>query len=513
MTQSQPILQDISFGQKADDGEAVFVNGNTQKEPDDPRVSQSDHQFLDMGVTDEQSPGGPAPSIEEAVRIEYHFNILKIPKKSVTELPGEPVEVKLVRPKTVDKKVQTDAHKSKKVRPTGTPEAKLKSKSKAKIIKRDEITQTNLLDGLDEDPPSFKGPFEPKVFKKKEGQALSSLEVVEVSGGPVPSVQLNHKQSKKEALIKKEPETMVRETKETDFSIDRKQRKIALLLKLEELKRELPTPHPVSTVSPRPGREIRPTEVQKSMRTSNGPQPRPSQRLIQIPNDDRHSPSSHHHSKTSEIVGEDLPESARQLSRSHENQKVTKISAKKGNQKTDNVGENGGVTSTSKLPDVFPGKPKRQRSKPKKELMNVKEPFVANDLSSVSILQSQRNSMESNLAQSLQKLSIQLSASRDPQREALRQQRRLDLGRLGLQWGSTSKRSELKKEFEEGVDALEAQRQRKNSSKMKGGRPVLKTPLSDNSNPPVPSSSEYFNGITSSVLWENSVSVGLKSVN
>jgi hypothetical protein len=161
---------------------------------------------------------------------------------------------------------------------------------------------------------------------------------------------------------------------------------------------------------------------------------------------------------------------------------------------------------------ALPEKQRKEKSKPRKvpapALPETKSPFSDKQISPVSFANSNRFSVESNLKSALDKLSINFSATKNPERDAHRMQRRLDIAKVNWDLTPSSKHIEAKKLLDEEITKLASERQRKNSSKIKGGRPRVKDPPSEAV--PAEAASEYFNGISSTHLWDNQESRGFK---
>lgn len=473
-------------------------------------------------------------------RNEFRFNIVQKLKARVSPPKEIGVDAKPLRTKTVDKRVQTEPKSNQKVRPTGTPEIKQKSKSKGK--KDDKNTQTDLLSQLEE--PSVDLPrtrevpeaatgntflkktepsFVPEVSReltadhgdqkdhKDPKDHKDQKELRDHKGPHVVSVTHEKKQIKKREKPIEPVEPPVIVDPIASVSFDRKQRRKELLKNVEALKRELPD---------LVGKKEFPTASEKAADRPESPKPKkeakghPSShalKSVHTPNGGKYillpvNPPS----KSDGLVPKESSRAPKIDTTSLEN-----FTKNRNTAESEVPGERkdpppvAGVQASQAPP---PSKPKRARSRVKKSTAPAqpeeKSPFSDKQISPISFANSNRFSVESNLKSALDRLSINFSATKDPERDALRMQRRLDMSKVNWDLTPSSKHLEAKKILDEEISKLTSERQRKNSSKIKGGRPQIREPPLETvvAKP----KTEYFNGIASTNLWDNQDSLGFK---
>lgn len=518
------MLEDLNL----DQGLASDDGGQPPDEPPQPTPSfpspETPPKELDEAMIYPSANLFASSSSVNSVRQEFRFNIMSVPKRLSPKHKETQEATERERPKTADKNVQTDARRQPRVRPTGTPDQKNRSRSKNKKERDDKITQTEQVHVVAErSPVPVSAPAHPEHFKRKERPQVEEPDIVEVQKKDLPAhVQKDKEVRVVEKVMERDRASRGRPPKQplnilsmlvpqpdTESFIERRQRKEALRKAAEALKREnaelqqkaashlppesnadtapsakFPLKPPYDTVRPAPTSHM---EVRPPVSNVQPPEPEnfrtKTQRSVETPS---FSPA------------DNGPKAAKPEPDKHERVSVRTISPPL-------------QSNQSHQHPRAPEKDKKGRSKQRKEAP-ANPPFEANQISPVSFAKNSVHSMESNLNNSLQKLSLQLSGARDPAREAQRMQRRMDLSKLNVGLQNSSKAVERHQKMEAEVDRLTEERERKNSSKIRGGRPKV-AGNSPESKPPTPSApSEYFNGITSSLLWETPKATGFRWV-
>lgn len=405
-----------------------------------------------------------ASSSRQPSRQEFKFDILRFPKTLEPKINDKK------RPKTADKKINPRQYSrgGKAVRATGTPDIKVRSRSHKKKEKSEQRSEQKSppkakSKPMVQPPPNSEARKPAKSFNKKEKPQEDS-EIIEVKVEE--DVPRTKTQTARDVKSKYSPSLLQKYAEaEAERELAREKQIEELRLGAQKIIREQLSQSKQVSPLQQMKREV-PIAPLKAFHFPVKPQ-----RNITIP----------------PITEFSMQSNLNNQEHSTQVAKDTTVSMEASN----------GATR------------KRSRSKKAKEA-GQQLPFNAQEISPISIAQNNVHSNDSKLDTSMKKLTLQLSGVKDFKTDVQNSSRRLDFSKMSIAAGLSSKAVETTRVNEAELTRQKNEKQRKNSSKMKGIRDGI-AGLDPNYKIPSPSTkTQVFNGLTCHEIWENVETVCFK---